>query len=67
MAKTKKQLHLNIVESTDHKIRETLERANALSKKTVSKNELVTAIINNYLEDLTDEELKSLLVRYMLA
>lgn len=68
MATNKNQVHLYLLDSTKSKLDETTAKANSLSKKNITRNELTAVIITEFLDRLSSEEdLKNLLEKYVLA
>ena len=68
MANSKHQVHLYLLDSTKEKLDKATERANALSGKNINRNELTAIIITEFLNGIqSDDELKDLLIKYVLA
>lgn len=68
MANNKNQVHLYLLDSTKEKLDEATAKANALSKKSINRNELTAIIITEFLNSIkSDDELKDLLIKYVLA
>ena len=68
MANNKNQVHLYLLDSTKEKLDKATARANALSKKSINRNELTAIIITEFLNGIkSDDELKDLLIKYVLA
>ena len=68
MANNKNQVHLYLLDSTKEKLDKATERANGLSKKSINRNELTAIIITEFLNGIqSDDELKELLIKYVLA
>jgi len=68
MANNKNQVHLYLLDSTKERLDKTTEKANTLSKKHITRNELTAVIITEFLNGLqSDDELKDLLIKYVMA
>lgn len=68
MANNKNQVHLYLLDSTKQKLDDATARANELSKKHINRNELVSVILTEFLNGInSDDELKDLLIKYVLA
>ena len=68
MANNKNQVHLYLLDSTKDKLDEATAKANSLSKKHINRNELVSVILTEFLNGInSDDELKDLLIKYVLA
>ena len=68
MANNKNQVHLYLLDSTKDKLDEATAKANNLSKKHINRNELVSVILTEFLNGIkSDDDLKDLLIKYVLA
>ena len=68
MAKNKEQLHLYIRNSTKESLDDLTAKANSLSNKNITRNELVGVILTEFLNSIeSEDDLKDLLVKYVLA
>lgn len=68
MANNKNQVHLYLLDSTKQKLDDATAKANELSKKHINRNELVSVILTEFLNGInSDDELKDLLIKYVLA
>ena len=64
----KNQVHLYLLDSTKELLDQVTAKANELSKKKINRNELTAVIITEFLNGLeNDDELKELLVKYVMA
>jgi len=64
----KNQVHLYLLDSTKDRLDDVTARANELSKKNINRNELTAVIITEFLNGIqSDDDLKQLLVKYVMA
>ena len=64
----RRQVHLYLLDSTKDKLDEATAKANSLSKKHINRNELVSVILTEFLNGIkSDDDLKDLLIKYVLA
>ena len=64
----KNQVHLYLLDSTKDRLDNVTARANELSKKNINRNELTAVIITEFLNGIqSDDDLKQLLVKYVMA
>ena len=64
----KNQVHLYLLDSTKDRLDEITAKANELSKKHINRNELVSVILTEFLNGRkSDDDLKDLLIKYVLA
>lgn len=64
----KNQLHLYIMDSTKENLDRLTDTANTMTKKRISRNDLVGIIITEFINNcVSEDELKDLLIKYLMA